>query len=48
MARLLNRILGVTTITPWELGGIPDVWIALVVEGVNLKAELAEAGIGGN
>jgi hypothetical protein len=48
LARTLNRVLGTTTITPWELAQLPDVYIELIVEGLNLQAELAEAGLLGN
>jgi hypothetical protein len=46
LARTLNRVLG-TNLGPWDLAGIPDVYIELILEGVRLQGELAEAGLTG-
>jgi hypothetical protein len=45
LARTLNRLLGTTVLTPWSIGAVPDVDIALVMEAVNLKAAMEKAGI---
>lgn len=44
LARYLNQYLG-TQLAPWELGSVPDIWIALIVEGAGLRAEMEEKGL---
>jgi len=44
MARWLNSYLG-THLGPWDIEQLPDVWLAIVVKGVNLRTELEEAGL---
>jgi len=44
LAQYLNQALGVTVITPWGLGQIPEQWIALVLEGESLRAQLRAQG----
>ena len=47
LARYLNRYLG-TNLGPWDVAGVPDVYIAMIVQGANLKAEIKEAGLARN
>lgn len=44
LARYLNRYLG-TQLAPWDLGQVPDIWIEMIVEGAEIRAELGEAGL---
>lgn len=44
LARYLNRYLG-THLAPWELGGVPELYIEALLEGLALRDELAEAGL---
>ena len=43
LARVLNRLLGTTVLTPWNIGGIPDVDIAMVVESINLQMAMKDS-----
>lgn len=45
LCKVLNRILG-TTVGPWDLAALPDVYIEMVLEGERLRVALAEAGFG--
>ena len=45
LARMLNHVLGVTTITPWNIGQIPEHWIELVVKGKQLEQRMHEQGL---
>lgn len=45
LCRWLNGHLG-TRIAPWELGQVPEYWLELIVTGITLEGELAEAGLG--
>jgi hypothetical protein len=38
-------MLGTTHITPWNLGQIPEHWIALIVKGTQLEAQMTEQGL---
>ena len=42
---MLNHVLGVTTITPWNIGQIPEHWIELVVKGKQLEQRMHEQGL---
>lgn len=44
LARYLNRALG-TTLGPWDLDGIPEVTIAIIVEGLTLRDEMQREGL---
>jgi len=44
LARYLNSTLG-TQLAPWELDQVPEVWIAVIVEGGRIRGELAEMGL---
>jgi hypothetical protein len=44
LARYLNRTLG-THLAPWDLDDVPEVWIALIVAGSEMRADLAEQGL---
>jgi hypothetical protein len=39
---VLNRALGVTTITPWNLGEIPEHEIEMIIAAKNLEASIAQ------
>ena len=41
LCRWLNHNLG-TTIKPWEMGGVPDLWLSFIITGLNLEAQLRE------
>jgi hypothetical protein len=41
---MLNRALGTTTITPWNIGQIPEVEIEMIIAAKNLEATLLQAG----
>jgi len=45
LAGYLNAVLGVTTITPWGVGDIPEHWIETVIEGTTILAQLRERGL---
>ena len=45
MAAFLNRALGTSFITPWNLGEIPEHWIELIVQGRSLESRLIEQGL---
>ena len=42
--RYLNQYLG-THLAPWELEGVPALWIEIVFAGADVRASLAEAGL---
>jgi len=45
LSRYLNRVLGTTHITPWNLDSIPEHWIDLIVRGTQLQARMVEQGL---
>jgi len=45
LAQFLNAAMGTTHITPWNLGDIPEHWIALIVYGNQIQCQLAENGL---
>jgi len=47
LAQLLNRYLG-TNLGPWDVAALPEIYVSLVMEGMALREELAEAGLIGN
>lgn len=44
MTRRINQVLG-TNLGPWDLDGLPDLDIAIILEGLKLKAEMTEEGL---
>lgn len=40
----MNHYLG-TTITPWEVASVPELYLAALIEGQALQRELGEAGL---
>lgn len=44
LCAFLNQALGVTVITPWNIGQIPEHWIDMIVSAKQLEAEIRAAG----
>ncbi len=44
LSAFLNRTLGVSFITPWNIGELPEHWIEMIVRAKTLEAELRQAG----
>jgi len=40
LCRYVNQLLG-TNYAPWELDQIPDIWLAQIVSGLNIQAQVA-------
>lgn len=44
LCRKLNQALGTTTITPWTLGDVPDIWIDIVRVMAQAEADVGAHG----
>jgi hypothetical protein len=45
LTRYLNDVLG-TNLAPWELDGVPDLFLELIVVGARVEASVGKLGRG--